>query len=141
MFKQVEVADIFRRFADALDDPYSSEERVRSDPGDYDLARLLDAIGSYARECGTDLRGLTVGQKAWELMHGEGRKIISRKLTDEVRRFADMLERKQDLVHKVDPGYKRLASAVKAANIYARSIGADLGLGSGWGAIVKDKIG
>lgn len=136
--KQVPVADVFRKFADMVDDPHLLPVRAKVDPGRKVLASILDALGKYAAEMGTDLRWLNerVGGAAfWE---GNPPK-LGRRLTDEVRRFADMVEKKRDLIRVVDPGHRRLTSAIKAVNIYALRLGVDMGLSRAW-AVVPEEV-
>ena len=131
--RQESVADITRRFADALDD-----ERCRlllaTTPGARrNLTALLDALGMYAAGLGENL--VSVGRFVvfWPMPP-------KRCMTDELRRFADALERRADLVRMVDPEYKRLASAVKAMSMFAAKLGIDLGLGRCDGVIVQEPV-
>jgi hypothetical protein len=51
------------------------------------------------------------------------------RMTDELRRFADVLDRDWNKARAVDPGCRRLTSLVKGMQMYAGWLGVDLGCG------------
>jgi hypothetical protein len=130
--RQRPVADIIRDFADMLDSEECRDALTAVDPARLKLARMLDALGKYATQAGVDLRQLRPGDVA-------ALGFAPRRLTDELRRFADALQRRHDAVLRIDPGYRRLTNALKAMNVYATWLGKDLGLG-GRGLVTGNRL-
>lgn len=130
--RQVYVPDVFRKFADVLDDPDTLPKMDDFDPQRVKLTMFLNAVGTFARDLGIDL----IRKR---LSNGVDVTPINRKLTDELRRFADVIEKKHDDVRQVDPRYRRLTAALRAAQIYAEDIGRDLGVG-GCGVMGRKKV-
>ena len=122
--RQRPVADIVRAFADLLDSEQHKEALAKVDPLRLKLADMLDAVGKFAERCGVILQNVEATVAG--IKRGV---IVRRNLTDELRRFADVLERRHDKVREVDPGYCKLISVVKAMSLYASWLGADLGVG------------
>lgn len=125
---QKPVADIIREFAAALDTEACKESLAKIDPLRVKLTALLDAVGKYAAQVGVEIKPTYIPTtNLVELAFG-----VSRKLTDELRRFADVLQSRHDEVRDIDPGYKRLASVCQAIRIFCGLIGVDLGIGGGF---------
>lgn len=129
MIKEVYVSDAFRAFADALDRA-EPEQLDAFDPLGVRLTQLCDALGQYSRRLGVDLR------------YFSRKDVLIRTpiLCGELRRFADAVDKKQDDLKRVDPGLKRLASAMQFIKLYASDLGVDIGLGGGVAGIANKKI-
>lgn len=137
MLKQRQVSDIVRAFADLLDGDLHREALAKVDPLRIKLADMCNALGRYAEACGATLKA----QRLYSSIKVSGHEkwpVQKLKLTDELRRFADMLERRHAKVREVDPGYRRLGSVLLAMQTYASWLGEDLGIGGG--AVVTSNL-
>jgi len=130
------ISSIVHRFADLLDDERSREALDKADPLRVKLVDMLTALGKYAAQVGVDLRqmSLTFPMKAGEFEYDM---LAPRKLTDELRRFADVLDKRKDAVLKIDPKLQRLASVVLAMEWYAKQLGVNLGVDGKRGAALR----
>lgn len=139
--KQIAVSDALRHFADALDSNERERRVGKFDPTGEKLAAFCDALGKMASQVGVTLRAKLLSTPTGPLgLQSIYSLVVDRQLTDELRRFADVIDKKRDAVRKVDPGYKRLADVVPFIRMYCADSGIDIGLGFGTFSIGK-KIG
>lgn len=136
-FKAEPVSTIVHRFADLLDDERNREAWERTDPLRVKLADMLHALAKYAADCGVEM------PKLYKLSFTvpDNMTVPERRHTDELRRFADVLDKRRDAVLKADPKLERLASVVLAMEWYAKQLGVDLGVDGKRGMALKMKAG
>ena len=134
--KQVRISEAICRFADVIADSRHEAVLAEVDPAKVHLANLLVSMGRYADRMGWNIRGLS--QEDMNDLANVDRvpKSQVQLLADQLRRFAEMLERCHDKVRHVDPGYVRLGFVTGAIALYSRWLGVDVGLGSGRGIVI-----
>lgn len=134
--KQVRISDAIRRFADAVEDGRHEAVLAKVDPAKVHLANMLVSLGRFASALGWDIRGLSQGEMNDLANADRVPRTQVQVLADQLRRFADAVDRSHAKLAKVDPGYHRLGAVCRAIALYARWIGADVGLGSGKGIVL-----